>query len=54
MHHFSNIFFDLSINDNSYSGMKDMGKVMSEIKSLPNASQIDGKISSKIVKEMLG
>lgn len=39
---------------NSFSGMKDMGKVMGEIKKLTVASQIDGKISSKIVKEMLG
>lgn len=37
------------IHQNGYSGMKDMGKVMSQLKS----PQIDGKISSKIVKEML-
>lgn len=42
------------ITSNGYSGMKDMGKVMGEIKKLAVASQIDGKISSKIVKEMLG
>lgn len=42
------------ITSNGYSGMKDMGKVMGEIKKLAAASQIDGKISSKITKEMLG
>lgn len=41
------------IQTNSFSGMKDMGKVMGEIKKLTVSSQIDGKISSKIVKEML-
>lgn len=38
---------------NSFSSMNDMGKVMGKIKSRPDASQIDGKLSSKIVKEML-
>lgn len=37
------------IQENGYSGMKDMGKVMSELKS----PSIDGKIASKIVKEEL-
>lgn len=41
------------INDNGYSTMKDMGKVMGAIKQLPTASQIDGKIASRIVKELL-
>jgi len=41
------------ITVNSYSGMKDMGKVMGEIKKLATASQIDGKISSRLVKEIL-
>lgn len=41
------------INTNKFSGMQDMGKVMGEIKKLPISTQIDGKISSKIVKEML-
>ena len=39
---------------NSFSGVRDIGKVMSEIKKLPTATQIDGKISSRIVKELLG
>lgn len=42
------------IQTNSFTGMKDMGKVMGEIKKLPTSAQIDGKISSKITKEMLG
>lgn len=42
------------IQTNSFSGMKDMGKVMGEIKKLPMSAQIDGKISSKITREMLG
>jgi uncharacterized protein YqeY len=37
------------IQDNGYSGMQDMGKVMSEIKS----PSIDGKIASKITRELL-
>jgi len=36
-----------------YSGMKDMGKVMGDIKTRPDSHLIDGKISSKLVKEML-
>lgn len=42
------------INRNGFSGMKDMGKVMGAIKQIPVASQIDGKIASEIVREMLG
>ena len=37
------------IQKNGYSGMQDMGKVMSELKS----PSIDGKISSKITRELL-
>ena len=50
---FSESHITLAVNEiiqqNGYSGMKDMGKVMAEIKS----PSIDGKIASKIVKEML-
>ena len=42
------------IQTNGFSGMQDMGKVMSEIKKLPMSAQIDGKISSRITKELLG
>ena len=41
------------ITEMGYSTMKDIGAVMSEIKKLGTAPQIDGKISSKIVKEIL-
>lgn len=41
------------ITNNNYSGMRDMGNVMGKLKNHPNASQIDGKISSKITKELL-
>jgi len=41
------------INTHGFSGMQDMGKVMQEIKKLPSASQIDGKLSSSIVRELL-
>lgn len=41
------------ITSKGYSGIQDMGKVMGEIKQLPAASQIDGGISSKIVREIL-
>jgi len=41
------------IQTNGFSGMQDMGKVMSEIKKLPMSAQIDGKISSRLVKEIL-
>ena len=41
------------INENGFSGIKDMGKVMGELKKLDVASQIDGKKSSTFVKEML-
>jgi hypothetical protein len=41
------------IQTGGYSGMKDMGKVMGDIKNNPQFSQIDGKISSQIVKELL-
>jgi len=35
------------------TSMRDMGKVMGEIKKHPNSALIDGKISSTIVKELL-
>jgi uncharacterized protein YqeY len=41
------------IQSNGFSGMQDMGKVMGEIKKLPAATQIDGKIASQIVRELL-
>ena len=41
------------ISANSYSSMQDMGKVMGVIKNLAAAPQIDGKISSRIVKDLL-
>jgi len=37
------------IQENGYSGMQDMGKVMAELKS----PSIDGKIASRIVREIL-
>ena len=45
---------DSIIQENGYSSMKDMGAVMKEIKSLGTAPQIDGKVASGIVREMLG
>lgn len=41
------------IQHRGFSGMKDMGKVMTEIKNHPNSIQIDGKLASGIVKDML-
>lgn len=41
------------IDANSFSGMKDMGKVMGELKKHAKSSQIDNSIASKIVKELL-
>jgi len=41
------------INKNGFAGIKDMGKVMAELKNVPVASQIDGKTASGFVKEML-
>ena len=41
------------INKHSFSGMQDMGKVMVEIKKLPTVAQIDGKVASQIVRELL-
>ena len=41
------------INDNNFSGVQNMGKVMGEIRKSPNASKIDNKIASTIVKELL-
>ena len=39
------------ITKNGYSGIKDMGKVMSELKVYGN--QVDGKIASGIVRKLL-
>jgi uncharacterized protein YqeY len=36
-----------------YSGMKDMGKVMGELKNLASAPQIDMKLANGIVRELL-
>ena len=41
------------ISANNFSGMKDMGKVMGELKKHEKSSQIDNSIASKIVKELL-
>lgn len=41
------------ITEMGYSTMKDMGAVMSEIKKLGTAPQIDGKIASQITRELL-
>lgn len=41
------------IQSNGFSGTQDMGKVMGEIKKHPAAAQIDGKIASQIVRELL-
>lgn len=41
------------IHKGKYSGMQNMGKVMGEIKTLPMSAQIDGKIASGIVRELL-
>lgn len=43
---------ELIINTNSYDGMKDMGKVMGELKANYDG-QYDGAMASKIIKEML-
>jgi len=42
------------IKINKFSSMGDMGKVMKEIKLLPDASLFDGKITSNITKKLLG
>lgn len=42
------------VTKNSYSSMKDMGKIMGDLKNHPNSSQIDNKIASKIIKDLLG
>ena len=41
------------IQKNQYCGMKDMGKVMGTLKTHPMSTQIDGKIASGIVRELL-
>lgn len=42
------------IKDNSFTSMKDMGKVMVELKNHPKSAQIDNKIANRFVREMLG
>ena len=41
------------IQKNKYSGMQDMGKVMGTLKTHPMTAQIDGKLSSRITRELL-
>lgn len=41
------------IKDNSFNEMKDMGKVMGELKNHPKSAQIDKKIANKFVREIL-
>lgn len=41
------------ISTGEYSTMKDMGRVMKDIRNSEYSTQIDGKISSSIVKELL-
>lgn len=42
------------IKDNSFTSMKDMGKVMVELKNHPKSAQINNKIANRFVREMLG
>jgi uncharacterized protein YqeY len=41
------------IDSNNISSIKEMGKVMGELKKHPNVAQIDNKIASTVIKEML-
>lgn len=41
------------IKDNSFTSMKDMGKVMVELKNHPKSAQIDKKIANRFVREIL-
>jgi len=41
------------IQANKFSGMQDMGKVMTTIKNHPMSAEIDGKIASQITRELL-
>lgn len=41
------------IKDNSFASMKDIGKVMVELKNHPKAAQIDNKIANRFVREFL-
>jgi len=43
----------LMIENNGFSGMKDMGKVMGMVKTHEKSHCFDGKLTSSIVKEML-
>lgn len=47
------IIIEKIISDNNITGAQNMGKVMGEIKKHPDASKIDNKIASTIVKELL-
>ena len=41
------------IQKNGFTGMQDMGKVMTTIKNHPMSAEIDGKIASQITRELL-
>jgi len=41
------------IQANGFSGMQDMGNVMTTIKNHPMSAQIDGKLASQITRELL-
>ena len=41
------------IKNNSFTSMKDMGKVMVELKNHSKAAQIDNKIANRFVREIL-
>jgi uncharacterized protein YqeY len=47
-----NIISDI-ISKNNFSGMKDMGKIIVELKKLPIINSIDLKMASQISKEIL-
>lgn len=41
------------ITENGFSGMRDMGKVIVELKKLPIVNMIDLKMANQIIKELL-
>lgn len=41
------------VDTNSFASIKEMGKVMGELKKHPSAALIDNSVASRIVKEML-
>jgi len=41
------------VNKNGFSGIKDLGKIMSELKKISMASQVNGKLASDIAKQIL-